>query len=91
MAGAAVFVAALAMPLDDPALVMALMLGLRSGRMMLDVDSRPGPAPPSPAWTAADSFGTRQPFAKLHAVARESKAGREEGLCATTSAAILRL
>jgi hypothetical protein len=31
VAGAAVFVAALAVPLDDPALVVALMLALRSG------------------------------------------------------------
>jgi len=26
-------------PLDDPALVMALMLGLRGSRLILDVDS----------------------------------------------------
>jgi len=39
LAGAAVFVAALAVPLDDPALVMALMLGLRGSRQILDVDS----------------------------------------------------
>ena len=35
-AGAAVFVAALAVPLDDTALVMALMLAVRGGRLMLD-------------------------------------------------------
>jgi hypothetical protein len=39
VAGAAVFVAALAVPLDDPALVMALALGLRGGCLTLDVDS----------------------------------------------------
>jgi hypothetical protein len=39
LAGAAVFVAALAVRLDDPALVMALALGLRGGRLILDVDS----------------------------------------------------
>jgi hypothetical protein len=33
LAGAAVFVAALAVPLDDPALVVALMLALRGGRV----------------------------------------------------------
>jgi hypothetical protein len=38
MAGAAVFVAALAVPLDDPALVMALALGLRGGSLIPDVD-----------------------------------------------------
>jgi hypothetical protein len=32
--GAAVFIAALAVPLDDPALVVALMLTLRSGRVV---------------------------------------------------------
>ena len=37
VAGAAVFVAALAVPLDDPALVVALALGLRGGRLVLDV------------------------------------------------------
>jgi hypothetical protein len=36
VAGAAVFLAALAVPLDDPALVVALMLAVRSGRMILD-------------------------------------------------------
>jgi hypothetical protein len=39
VAGAAVFVAALAVPLGDPALVMALALGLRGGRLILGVDS----------------------------------------------------
>lgn len=38
LAGAAVFVAALAVPLDDPALVVALMLCMRGGRLILDVD-----------------------------------------------------
>jgi hypothetical protein len=38
VAGAAVFVAALAVPLDDPALVMAWMLGLRGSRLILDVN-----------------------------------------------------
>jgi hypothetical protein len=38
MAGAAVFVATLALRLDDPALVVALMLGMRGGRLIL-VDS----------------------------------------------------
>jgi hypothetical protein len=33
MAGGAVFVAALVVPLDDPALVVALMLALRGGRV----------------------------------------------------------
>ena len=36
-AGAAVFVAALAVPLDDPALAVALMLGFRGGRLIPDV------------------------------------------------------
>jgi hypothetical protein len=36
LAGAAVFVAALAVPLDDPALVVALMLVLRGGRVIRD-------------------------------------------------------
>ena len=36
-AGAAVFVAALALSLDDPALVVALAIGLRGGRLILDV------------------------------------------------------
>jgi hypothetical protein len=39
IAGAAVFVAALAVPLDDPALVVAVMLALRGGRLTLAVDS----------------------------------------------------
>jgi hypothetical protein len=39
VAGAAVFVAALAVPLDDPALVAALALGVRGGRTILAVDS----------------------------------------------------
>jgi hypothetical protein len=34
VAGAAVYVAALAFPLDDPALVVALMLMLRGGRLI---------------------------------------------------------
>jgi hypothetical protein len=36
MAGSVVFVAALAVPLDDPALVLALMLVLRGGRLIRD-------------------------------------------------------
>jgi hypothetical protein len=36
-AGAVVFIAALATPLDDPALVVALAVGLRSGRLILAV------------------------------------------------------
>jgi hypothetical protein len=36
-AGAAVFAAALALSLDDPALVVALALGMRGGRLILDV------------------------------------------------------
>ena len=39
VAGAAVFVAALAVPLDDPALVLALVIGVRGGRLILDVNS----------------------------------------------------
>jgi hypothetical protein len=39
VAGAVVFVAALAVPLDDPALVVALAVGLWGGRLVLDVDS----------------------------------------------------
>jgi len=39
VAGAAVFGAARAVPLDDPALVAALMLGLRGGRLIVEVDS----------------------------------------------------
>jgi hypothetical protein len=34
-----VFVAALAVPLDDPALLLALVLALRGGRLILDSDS----------------------------------------------------
>jgi hypothetical protein len=34
-----VFLAALAVPLDDPALVVALRLWARAGRLFLDVDS----------------------------------------------------
>jgi hypothetical protein len=34
MAGAAVFVAALTAPLGDPALVMALLLGVRGGLLV---------------------------------------------------------
>ena len=37
VAGAAVFVAALEVPLDDPALVISLKLGLRGSRAILDV------------------------------------------------------
>ncbi len=37
VAGAVVFVAALALRLDDPALVVALMLGMRGGRLILDI------------------------------------------------------
>ena len=36
LAGAAVFVAALALPLDDPSLVVALVLAVRGGRMIAD-------------------------------------------------------
>jgi hypothetical protein len=36
---AAVLVAALAVRLGDPALVVALMIGVRGGRLILDVDS----------------------------------------------------
>jgi hypothetical protein len=36
-AGAAVFVAALALSLDDPALVVALAIGLRGGRLFRDI------------------------------------------------------
>ena len=39
LAAAAVFVTALAVPLDDPALVVALMLAVRGGRMTLDADA----------------------------------------------------
>ena len=38
LAGAAVFVAALAVPLDDPALLLALVLALRGGQMVLDME-----------------------------------------------------
>jgi hypothetical protein len=34
-----VFVATLATPLDDPALVLAVMLALRGGRLTVAVDS----------------------------------------------------
>lgn len=37
VAGAAMFVTALVVPLDDPALVVALAMGLRGGRLVLDV------------------------------------------------------
>jgi hypothetical protein len=37
VAGAAMFVVALAVPLDDPALVLALMISLRSVRLVLDL------------------------------------------------------
>jgi hypothetical protein len=39
MTGAAVFVAALAVPLDEPALVVPLGLRARAGRLILYVDS----------------------------------------------------
>ena len=39
MAGAAVFVAALAVPLDDSALLLALVLALRGGRLALDTEA----------------------------------------------------
>jgi hypothetical protein len=39
MAGALVFVATLVPRFDDPALVVALMLGLRGGRLIHDSDS----------------------------------------------------
>jgi hypothetical protein len=39
MAGVVVFVAALAVPLDDPALIVALGLWARCGRLILYVDS----------------------------------------------------
>jgi hypothetical protein len=38
VAGAAVFVAALAVPLDDPALIAALMIGVRAGRLILGIE-----------------------------------------------------
>jgi hypothetical protein len=41
VAGAAVFVTALALPLDDPALVVALMLAVRGGRLILAVEPPP--------------------------------------------------
>jgi hypothetical protein len=37
VAGAAVFVAALALQLDDPALVVALATGMRGGRPILGI------------------------------------------------------
>jgi len=37
VAGATVFIAGLAIPLDDPALVLALAVGLRGGRLILGV------------------------------------------------------
>jgi hypothetical protein len=37
--GAAVLVAALVLPLHDPALVVALILGMRGSRLILEVDS----------------------------------------------------
>jgi hypothetical protein len=37
VAGAVVFVAALALSLDDPALVVALAIELRGGRLILDI------------------------------------------------------
>ena len=40
VAGAAVFVAALTVPLDDPALLLALVLALLSGRLALDTEGR---------------------------------------------------
>jgi hypothetical protein len=39
VAGAAVFVAALAVPLGDPALLLASAIVVRGGRLILDVDS----------------------------------------------------
>jgi hypothetical protein len=39
VAGAVVFVAALALSLDDPALIVALAIGMRGGRLILDIDS----------------------------------------------------
>jgi hypothetical protein len=36
-----VFVAALAVPFDDPALLLALVLALRGGRLALGGDRRP--------------------------------------------------
>jgi hypothetical protein len=38
LAGASVFVATLAVPLDDPALLLALVLALRGGWRALDTD-----------------------------------------------------
>ncbi len=38
MAGAVVFVVALAVPLNDPALLLAFAIVVRSGRLILDVD-----------------------------------------------------
>ncbi len=39
VAGGAVFVATLAVPLDDPALLLASAIVVRGGRLILDVDS----------------------------------------------------
>jgi len=41
LAGAAVFVTALAVPLDDAALLLALVLALRGGRLALDMEAAP--------------------------------------------------
>ena len=38
VAGAAVFIVALAVPLDDAALLLALALALRGGRQALDME-----------------------------------------------------
>jgi hypothetical protein len=54
VAGAAVFVTALVLPLDDPALVVALMLAVRGGRMILAVES-----PPAAPASVARSLATR--------------------------------
>jgi hypothetical protein len=56
VAGAAVFVTALALPLDDPALVVALMLAVRGGRLILAVE----PPPVAPA-AGARPLVTRRP------------------------------
>jgi hypothetical protein len=45
VAGASVFVAALAVPLDDPALLLALVLALRGGRVILDALDLPRGGP----------------------------------------------
>jgi hypothetical protein len=39
LAGVAVFGATLAVPLGDPALLLAFVIVVRGGRLMLDVDS----------------------------------------------------